>query len=110
MLEIYTELHKQTQLLPTKDDIKKQASSKENTEKEKAAKPVLRSDNTSGCAGVTRHRNRWVAKITYQKKTYQLGSFPDQESAVRSRKLAEQELQSDPVRFIANHLLSQKTL
>lgn len=108
LLEIYNELHEQIQPLPTKDDIVKQASPIKNTEKQTSAEPALRSDNTSGCAGVTRHRNRWVAKITYQKKTYQLGSFSDQESAVRARKTAEQELQRDPACFIANHSLPEK--
>lgn len=45
--------------------------------------------NTSGCVGVERRGNRWIAKITIGKTPYHLGVFPDFDAAVSIRKVAE---------------------
>lgn len=49
------------------------------------------SNNTSGCKGVhwDKSRNKWVARITVNKKNYQLGRFENFEDAVKVRKEAE---------------------
>ncbi len=54
----------------------------------------LRSNNTSGVTGVEldKRRNKWVASITYRKKTYYLGSFQHKEDAIMARKYKEKEL------------------
>jgi hypothetical protein len=51
----------------------------------------LRSNNTSGCKGVTFDKkwDKWVAKITVDGKDHCLGGFSTKEEAVRVRKDAE---------------------
>jgi len=65
--------------------------------------PALRTDNKSGCTGVFMRRGKWTVKITYQKKTYILGSFADREEAISVRKRAEQLLKEDPSAFLAEY-------
>lgn len=50
-----------------------------------------RSDNTSGKKGVSydSERNKWIASITRNKKTYFLGRFSNFEDAVKARENAE---------------------
>ena len=64
---------------------------------------ALRSNNKSGCTGVYKRRDKWLAKITYRKKTYLLGSFDALDAAVAARKAAEQQLREDPQRFLDNY-------
>ncbi|MBQ8026195.1 MAG: hypothetical protein IJ259_07255 [Oscillospiraceae bacterium] len=53
----------------------------------------IRTDNTSGYTGVQRSKNgKWFATITFQKKTYRLGTFERKEDAVAARKQAEDRL------------------
>lgn len=47
------------------------------------------SNNTTGTKGVYLIRGKYVAKITFQKKTYSLGSFSDKNEAIKVRKEAE---------------------
>ncbi len=49
----------------------------------------LPSNNTTGIKGVYLVRGKYVAKITFQKKTYFLGSFSDKNDAIEARKEAE---------------------
>lgn len=53
---------------------------------------TLRADNTSGTRGVFPHRGKWRARITFKKKTYDLGDYARLEDAVRVRKTAEGQL------------------
>ena len=48
--------------------------------------------NTSGCTGVYRSNKtgKWIAQITFKRKTYYLGSFNRFEDAVRARKRGEE--------------------
>ncbi|MBQ7283336.1 MAG: hypothetical protein IJW74_00555 [Oscillospiraceae bacterium] len=46
-------------------------------------------NNTSGVKGVYRVKNKWMAKIVFQKKQYTLGYYEDFEDAVQARKEAE---------------------
>ena len=57
--------------------------------------PALRSNNTGGHPGVHRKRNKWAAKITFQKATYQLGSYESIKDAIAARQEAEKKLQED---------------
>lgn len=51
----------------------------------------LRFDNTSGYTGVYYHKkyNKWVAKISINKKAVELGYFTNKEDAIEARKDAE---------------------
>ena len=48
-----------------------------------------REDNTSGCTGVHKHRNKWQARIMADRESVYLGSFDDFNDAVHARKAAE---------------------
>ena len=47
--------------------------------------------NRSGCTGVYQNRKgKWVAQITFKRKTYYLGSYQEKEDAIRARKRGEE--------------------
>lgn len=50
------------------------------------------SSNTSGYTGVYQHKKsgKWVAQITFRKKTYYLGAYSDIHEAVKARQRAEE--------------------
>lgn len=52
----------------------------------------LRSNNTSGVRGVHRANGKWGAGITFQKKSYWLGTFDTIEQATEARQIAEKKL------------------
>lgn len=58
----------------------------------------IRSNNTSGTAGVFWHSGfkRWVAKIKVRGKEYALGRFQDKGSAILARRDAEVRLNAEP--------------
>ena len=99
LLDFYEELHKDDPALP--DRAKVRAENKQT--KQELPKPsiirAVRSNNTSGYPGVSRKRDKWAAKITFEKITYQLGSYDSIEEAIAVRKEAEQMLQDNPVSF-----------
>nr|DAH09532.1 MAG TPA: AP2 domain protein [Caudoviricetes sp.] len=55
----------------------------------------IRKDNVSGFNGVRRANGKWGASITFQKKSYWLGTFDKIEDAVAARKEAERHLYGD---------------
>ena len=57
---------------------------------EATRKRLLRS-NTSGCTGVYQNQRtkKWCAQITFKRKTYFLGSFPEKADAIAARKRGE---------------------
>lgn len=55
----------------------------------------IRKDNVSGCSGVRRANGKWGASITFQKKSYWLGTFDDVNNAILARKEAEKHLYGD---------------
>lgn len=55
--------------------------------------------NTTGARGVYFIRNKYVAKIVFQKKQYYLGSFASFEEAAEARKAAEDVICGDAVAF-----------
>lgn len=55
-----------------------------------------RKDNTSGCRGVTRNGNNWLARISHQGIRYDLGTYKDKSEAIRVRKQAEKDFGYHP--------------
>ena len=101
LLDFYTELQKEFPQLPSKLTEPKREFPKtkwvSNSEPTSAAK---RSNNTSGCPGVSFAKGKWEVKICYKGIRYTIGRFSDIDDAVVARKTAEQLLKDDPSRFI----------
>lgn len=57
-----------------------------------------RSDNKTGCTGVSVHNGRYRANITFKGERYYLGTFDELEDAVAARKKAEEELHGNFLR------------
>lgn len=55
----------------------------------KSAPMARRSDNTSGCTGVTRSKGKWIASICMKGYRYKLGAYDNLDDAVAVRKQAE---------------------
>ena len=99
LLDFYEKLHKDDPKRPDRNIVRKQREpSKEKPVKELKMR-AIRSNNTSGYPGVLKRRDKWAAKITYQKVTYQLGSFEKMEDAIAARQSAEQLLITNPQQF-----------
>ena len=98
LLEVYEELHKDD-VKPARTPMQKQPAAEER----KAEGKARRNDNKSGYTGVFLRRGKWTAKITYQKKSYILGSFEALEDAVSAREKAEALLKADPQRFLEEY-------
>lgn len=103
LLEFYEELHKDDPVLPNRIQIQGMKKEPEDRMRQKSATSALRSNNTSGYVGVSRKRDKWTAKITWQKKTYQLGNFENLEQAVAARRDAERLLQEDRLLFLEKY-------
>lgn len=101
LLDFYEELHKDDPVRPNRAKVKAENKQEKQEQPVSPFLPAVRSNNTSGYPGVTRKRDKWVAKITYQKVTYQLGSYSRIEDAVAVRKEAEKELARDSQSFVA---------
>lgn len=99
--EVYDELHREDPPLPHRSELEPMEY-RLNDSAEREPTPVtqvVRSNNTSGVAGVSRKRDKWIARITYKKVSYHLGQFSQKEDAVAARKEAEALLLADPERF-----------
>ncbi len=59
------------------------------------------SDNTTGYKGVYRHKDKYIAKIVFQKQVYHLGTFANIEDAHEVRKEAEEALFQSTVEYYA---------
>lgn len=99
LLDFYEELHKDDPVRPNRARIKDENRQPKQEPPEQSVLRAIRSNNTSGYPGVYRKRNKWAAKITWQKVTYQLGSYESMEEAVAVRQMAEKQLQAHPPRF-----------
>lgn len=55
-------------------------------------KDKLSANNTSGCTGVCAKKGKWIARITFKGKVYNLGTYVDINDAIAARKKAEQRL------------------
>lgn len=64
----------------------------QGTQVTKIRKMNITNANTSGCRGVYWHKKqgKWVARLTFQGKTLNLGSFYNFEDAVKARQRAEE--------------------
>lgn len=63
---------------------------REVTTTESSRNTCLRSDNKSGCLGVSvRPDNRWLARITVNGEIIHLGNFKELDDAIKARKSAE---------------------
>ena len=108
LLDLYEELHKDDPERPSRDPIKNMQKEAENRDPEPSAARAIRSNNTSGYPGVYKKCDKWFARITYQKVTYQLGAYKDISQAIAIRKEAEQVLKTNPDGFQEWVLLQQK--
>ncbi len=102
LLDAYEELHKNDPARPDRMQIRQMQHSTAAEAPLRSGTGAVRSNNTSGHPGVSRKRDKWTAKITFQKKTYQLGSYESIEEAIAVRKAAEKQLTEDPAAFVAS--------
>lgn len=109
LLDFYEELHKGDPLRPTREQIKNQKKEEKLEVSASSGTKAIRSNNTSGCPGVFKKRDKWSARITHQKVTYHLGDFEDISQAIGIRKNAEEMLHNDPSGFSEWVLLQRKT-
>lgn len=101
LLDLYEEIHRNDPEMPSRGQRKESQGETIEAPQDNQRSKVKRSDNTSGYPGVFQKRDKWVARITYQKVTYTLGSFADIDSAIFTRKHAENLLDTDPQLFLA---------
>ena len=100
LLEDFEEFHKDD-YKPDRETLPKvKTAALQDTKEKTPFLTVKRSNNTSGYPGVSRSRDKWAAKITYQKITYQLGSYKSLDDAIAARKEAERKLKEDPRSFV----------
>lgn len=108
LLDFYEELHKEDPGRPTRAQVKAERKEIKKENPIPSGNRAIRSNNTSGCPGVYKKREKWSARITYQKVTYQLGDFEEFAQAVNIRKEAERTLENDPLGFSDWVLLQRK--
>lgn len=99
LLDLYEVLHKDDPALPDRLKIKEENKQSKQSSTAPSRMRATRSNNTSGYPGVSRKRDKWAAKITFEKITYQLGCYDCIEEAIAVRKKAEQMLRENPVDF-----------
>lgn len=99
LLDFYEELHKDDPELPNRDKVRQMQKTHILETPNGPRVRATRNNNTSGYPGVHRKREKWAAKITYQKVTYQLGVFASIDDAVAARQTAELRLSKDPTGF-----------
>lgn len=104
LLEIYEAIHENDEALPSKSTLPKNDVPYEprviNDQPTTAAK---RLDNKSGYTGVSFRKNKWEARICYNKLRYFLGRFDTQDEAIKARQDAEKLLQADPDAFVVHY-------
>ena len=99
LLDFYEELHKDDPALPDRSKVKQENREPKQGPLEPSTQRAVRSNNTSGYPGVHRKREKWAAKITFEKVTYQLGSYESIKDAIAARQEAEKKLRDDPQGF-----------
>ena len=101
LMDFYTELEKSFPKLPSRQtEPKKEFPKTEWIVNAEPASAAKRSNNTSGCPGVSLCRGKWDVEICYKGIRYRLGRFVDINEAITSRKAAEKILREDPQRFL----------
>lgn len=96
--KVFDELHSGISY-PERDEVRAANQIKTEATPAQPVPSVVRSNNTSGCPGVSFHHGKWIAKITYKKISYRLGCFANKEDAIAARKKAEEDLKADPEYF-----------
>ena len=99
LLDFYEELHKDDPALPNRSKVRQENKQLKQEPPESSAIRAVRSNKTSGHPGVHRKREKWAAKITYLKTTYQLGVYEDFEGALSARLEAEAQLKKNTEEF-----------
>lgn len=99
LLDFYEELHKDDPARPNREQVRQMQEKPLPEPPAELRIKATRSNNTSGYPGVHRKRDKWAAKITYQKVTYQLGTFENIDGAIAARQEAERLLLADPQGF-----------
>ena len=104
LLKIYEAIHENDEALPSKSTLPKNDLPYEprviNNQPTTAAK---RLDNKSGYTGVSFRKNKWEARICYNKLRYFLGRFDTQDEAIKARQDAEKLLQTGPDAFVVHY-------
>ena len=104
LLKLYEAIHENDEELPSKSTVPKNDVPYEprviNDQPTTAAR---RLDNKSGYTGVSFRKNKWEARICYNKLRYFLGRFDTQDEAIKARQDAENLLQADPDAFVVHY-------
>lgn len=101
LLKIYEEIHKNDEELPSKYTLPRNDVPYEpRVINDQPTSATRRIDNTSGYTGIAFRKNKWEARICYNKRRYMLGRFDTQEKAVEARQSAEEFLKKDPDAFV----------
>ena len=104
LLKIYEAIHENDEALPSKSTLPKNDLPYEprviNNQPTTAARRV---DNKSGYTGVSFRKNKWEARICYNKLRYFLGRFDTQDEAIKARQDAEKLLQTGPDAFVVHY-------
>lgn len=76
----------------------------------KLLKSKVSANNTSGIKGVCykKSENKWVARITFKGKNYHLGYYDKIEDAARARKIAEEKLFGEFLKWYENEYKKSK--
>lgn len=99
LLDFYEELHKDDPARPNRSQVRQMQEKPITAPQSGPRVRATRSNNTSGYPGVHRKRDKWAAKITYEKVTYQLGTFDNIALAIAARQEAELKLNESPEQF-----------
>ena len=104
LLKIYEEIHKDDDVLPNKaTEPKRDFSYEQRVINNLPTTAAKRTDNTSGYTGISFAKNRWKAKICYNKIRYTLGRFETLEEAIEERSKAEKLLKQNPDVFVEEY-------
>ena len=104
LLKIYEEIHENDEALPNKaTEPKRDFSYAQKVVNDQPTTAAKRLDNKSGYTGVSFRKNKWEARICYNKLRYFLGRFDTQDEAIKARQDAEKLLQTGPDAFVVHY-------
>lgn len=104
LLKIYEEIHENDEALPSKSTLpKNDLPYKPRVINDQPTTAAKRLDNKSGYTGVSFRKNKWEARICYNKLRYFLGRFDTQDEAIKARQDAEKLLQTGPDAFVVHY-------
>lgn len=108
LLEYYEELHR-NDYKPNRSSLPKvETAALKDTKEKTPFLTMARSNNTSGCPGVSLSRNKWIAYISVDGKKHTLGRYHSKEDAIAARKEAEKRLKEDPRPVMAEQSLKKE--